>query len=111
MRTNITGHYNDGVFKIYDMVSVTMTSNVSTSFDIYPNPNKGTFTLNLETPFETTTVMVLNNMGQMAYFNELLNTTGKTTSELNLTGVLAPGVYFVKVDSGTDTFIKQMVIE
>lgn len=101
----------DGVFKIYDMVSVTMTSNVTTSFDIYPNPNKGTFTLQLETPFEKTTVMVLNGMGQMTYFNELLNTTGKTTSELDLTGVLAPGVYFVKVDSGTDTFIKQMIIE
>ncbi len=101
----------DGKFKVYDMVSVSMTSNVSTSFNIYPNPNKGSFTVALETPFDKTTLMVLNGMGQMVYFNELLNTTGKTNSQLDLSNVLAAGIYFVKVDTGTDTFIKQMVIE
>ncbi len=101
----------DGKFKVYDMVSVSMTSNVSTSFNIYPNPNKGSFTVALETPFDKTTLMVLNGMGQMVYYNELLNTTGKTNSQLDLSNVLAAGIYFVKVDTGTDTFIKQMVIE
>lgn len=101
----------DGVFKIYDMVSVSMTSTVSTSFDIFPNPNKGSFTVRLETPFENSSLMVLNGMGQMVYFNELLNTTGKTSSVLDLADILAPGVYFVKVDSGRDTFIKQLIIE
>jgi hypothetical protein len=101
----------DGQFKVYDMVSVMMTSTASTSFDIYPNPNKGSFTISLDTPFDRTNVMVLNAMGQMVYINELVNTTGKTKTQLDLGDVLATGIYFVKVDTGKDTFIKQMVIE
>lgn len=101
----------DGASKTYDMVSVTMTSQAVTKFDIYPNPNKGSFTLQMETPFDQITVTVLNSMGQMVYMNELLGTTGKTKTAINLGDVLATGMYFVKVDSGRDTYIKQMIIE
>ncbi len=101
----------DGASKTYDMVSVTMTSEAGTKFDIYPNPNKGSFTLQLDTPFDQITVSILNNMGQMVYLNELMGTTGKTKTQLSLGDILATGMYFVKVDSGRDTFIKQMVIE
>jgi hypothetical protein len=101
----------DGKFKVYDMVSVTITSTASTSFEIYPNPNKGSFTISLDTPFDKTNVMVLNAMGQMVYINELVNTTGKTKTQLDLRDILATGIYFVKVDSGKDTFIKQLLIE
>ncbi len=101
----------DGKSKAYDMVSVTMTSSAVTSFDIYPNPNKGVFTIQLETEFDEVNVMVFNNVGQMVFFSELLGTTGKTKTQLDLGDKLATGIYFVKIGSGKDTYIKQMVIE
>lgn len=101
----------DGKWKTFDMVSVMMTSVASTSFDVFPNPNKGTFTINLDTPFDQTNVMIMNNMGQMVYYSELLNTSGKTKTQLNLGEVLATGIYFIRVDSGKDTYIKQMIVE
>jgi len=101
----------DGATKAYDMVSVTMTTQTTTQFDIVPNPNKGSFTIHLDTPYDQINVMVLNSMGQLAYISEMLGTTGKTKTQLDLGEILAAGMYFVKIDSGRDTFIKQMLIE
>jgi hypothetical protein len=96
------------------MVSVTMTTATSsaiTSMEIYPNPNKGSFMLALETPYDEVAVMVLNNLGQMIFYNDLINTTGKTKTPIDLGTGLATGTYFVKVTTENETYIKHMVIE
>jgi len=101
----------DGIFKVFDMVSVMMSRAATINFDVYPNPNKGSFTLSLETPNDEITVMIMNSMGQMVYYTELIGATGKTKTQFNLGDILSAGIYMVRVDSGKDIFVKQMVIE
>jgi hypothetical protein len=101
----------DGIFKVFDMVSVMMSRAATISFDVYPNPNKGSFTLSIETPNDEISVMIMNSMGQMVYYTELLGATGITKTQINLGDILSTGIYLVRVDSGKDTFVRQMVIE
>lgn len=105
----------DGMYKVYDMVSVMMTSasanTATTSFDIVPNPNKGSFTLRLDTPFDQTKVMVMSYVGQIVFVSDMVNTSGKTQTPLDLGSNVAAGIYIVKVDTGKDTYIRQMVVE
>jgi hypothetical protein len=101
----------DGIFKVFDMVSVMMSRAANISFDVYPNPNKGSFTLSLETPNDEISVMIMNSLGQMVYYTELIGATGKTKTQFNLGDILSTGIYMVRVDSGKDIFVKQMVIE
>lgn len=77
--------------------------NTMVDVNIYPNPNKGQFTLNL--PEEDCDIMVFNSVGQQVYSQQA---KGMTT--LNLEG-LNEGVYFVKVKSAnavnTLKFVKE----
>ena len=74
------------------------------SVNLYPNPNKGQFKMNL--PEEECEIVVFNAMGQQVY--QQSNAQGMTT--LNLEG-LDSGMYFVTVKSaravGTLKFVKE----
>ena len=78
--------------------------NTLSDVNIYPNPNKGQFTLNL--PEEDCTLTISNSMGQVVY------NQGQThgLSTLNLES-LAQGVYFVTVKTNhavsTLKFVKE----
>lgn len=101
----------DGNFEYSDMLPVTITTFIKSDFKIVPNPNTGTFTLDITSPFEEAQIQVLNNFGQLVHMEELIGIMGNTKRELDLRDELAAGIYFVKIDMGSSTFIKQMVIE
>lgn len=101
----------DGGFEYSDMLPVTITTLLKSDFKIVPNPNTGTFTLDITSPFEEAEIQVLNNFGQLVHMEELIGIMGNTKRELDLRDELAAGIYFVKIDMGSSTFIKQMVIE
>lgn len=77
--------------------------NTMVDVNIYPNPNKGQFTLNL--PEEDCDIVVFNSVGQQVYSQQ-----AKGLTTLNLEG-LNEGVYFVKVKSAnavnTLKFVKE----
>lgn len=100
----------DGKYKYSPTLPVTVTSYVQAELSIMPNPNLGTFTLELTTPMEVAEVQILNNFGQVVHVEEIVDITGKIKVELDLKSILPKGNYFVKMDVGEDTFIKKMIV-
>lgn len=101
----------NGDFKFSDMLSVTVMSAIKTDLNIYPNPNQGSFRVEITTPLEEVELQIMNNFGQLVHVEHIIDVTGKAVVDLNLSGELPSGIYFVKLDLGADTFIKQMMIE
>lgn len=101
----------DGKFKYSDMLPVTVMSAIKTEFSIYPNPNKGSFKVEVVTPMEEVELQIMNSFGQLVHIEHIVDVTGKAVVDLNLGSLLPAGIYFVKMDIGSDTFIKQMVID
>ena len=66
--------------------------NSMSNMSIYPNPNKGLFSINL--PEENCDIAIFNTMGQQVY----QQTQANGTTTLNLEG-LTDGIYFVTVKS------------
>ena len=91
------------VFPAAQVIAITQEV-TSTVPALYPNPNNGTFSIDLSE--ENSTIEVYNSLGQLVYRQE--NANGLTT--LNLEG-LNKGMYFVNIQSanGTSTqkFVKQ----
>ncbi len=73
------------------------------SMTLYPNPNNGSFYLNL--PNEDCDITVFNNLGQMMHHS---HGNGLTTINLN---DLSKGVYFVTVTSATQTSTQKFIKE
>jgi hypothetical protein len=91
------------VFPPAETITITQEI-VMNSLNIYPNPNKGQFTINL--PEEDCDIVVFNSLGQQVY--QLSNAYGLTT--LNLEG-LDSGMYFVTVKSDSDVSTLKFVKE
>lgn len=71
---------------------------------IYPNPNNGTFTV--EVPESGSVVVITDMLGNVVY-NERMISSGKNQVEL---GAQAAGVYFIKVTAGDVTSVSRLVI-
>ena len=84
---------------------ITMTQEVTSTVPvIYPNPNKGTFSITL--PDEDCEITVFNSLGQVMHHESRVS--GLTTMNLN---DLAKGMYFVTIKSdslsATHKFVKE----
>lgn len=101
----------DGNFTYSPVIPVTLTSFVETDFNIYPNPNKGSFNVDINSTEGNIKLMILNSVGQLVHVDDIQNPSGKSVLRLDLGSELAAGIYFVKIDAGQSTFIKQMVIQ
>lgn len=82
---------------------VVKLNNAISSISLYPNPNNGLFSLELNT---TSQILIINTLGQVV-FNETMNAGKQNLDILNA----ANGIYFVKVIQGnkqqTIKFIKE----
>ena len=76
---------------------------VSNTLGLYPNPNKGQFTLELGE--ESCAVTVINSLGQRVYQRDGLS--GKAELNLHLT----PGLYFVNIKSDHLNHTQKIVVE
>lgn len=79
-------------------------------FNLYPNPNNGTFTLNYEIPNgRTVELQLINLMGTIVYQTLLENTT--TIKKINAT-FLSNGIYFLSVNdiNGSPLFKSKLSI-
>jgi hypothetical protein len=68
------------------------SSNLNTSFQLFPNPNNGAFTISVSEHTGSTPISIFNSVGQLIYQSEI----DSDKIEINLS--LASGVYIVKVD-------------
>lgn len=71
------------------------------TMEVYPNPNNGQFTLKVN---QTAKVEIISAVGHTVYSNELI---GKETIDLV---DQAEGVYFIKVETETNTVVEKIVV-
>lgn len=73
---------------------------------LYPNPNSGTFYLNVPASYETSLIRIVDMTGKIIYSNIPL---ASETIEINEN--LSSGIYFVNVFTKTSTYNLKMIIE
>lgn len=72
---------------------------------IYPNPNNGLFTLEINMPHaneqaEQAKVEVINAMGQVVYFKQVTCNNGYLNEHIELESSVSTGIYFLQVSIG-----------
>jgi len=93
-----------------------VNNSMSATFDvkIFPNPNKGVFTLkgSIGTAAdETVTVEVTDILGQVIYKNNVTAHNGVINETVSLGGMLDNGMYMLNLHGGTVNRIFHFVIE
>jgi hypothetical protein len=79
----------------------------STAFSSYPNPSKGKITIQNDSS-DTINIVISDISGRIKF--ETLNFTNKNI-ELDLTGKLNPGIYFIKLENGNKVETSKIIIE
>lgn len=93
-----------GLYAQEDTISLETKGN-SLLVQIYPNPNNGLFTLeiNMVHVYDQTTqalIEILNSQGQMVYYNIVSSDNGYINEHIELEDTLPSGIYFLQVSLG-----------
>lgn len=91
------------IFK-YDTPTGIAENNMTNIFNLYPNPNSGTFAI--ETKENNCTLIISNFLGENIYQSETKN----QKSEIDLSKQ-PKGIYFVKIYEGKETHTKKIVVQ
>lgn len=80
--------------------------------ELYPNPNKGQFTVEAEltTARENLVVEVVNNLGQVVYQTNVKLSGNKLKTEIAL-GAVASGTYMVRIVSEGEVIMKKFIVQ
>ncbi len=81
------------------------TKDEISGFNIYPNPNNGSFTIAIDN-FENTTIGIYNNIGQLI----LNQTLTQNLTSINLTK-FSKGIYFVRMKTPSETIVEKIVYQ
>ena len=82
---------------------------VTRNFSIAPNPNDGTFAIQLKEQNDKFSVLIIDAFGRIVYDNEF-NQTVDLVQTIQLDKVLI-GIYFVTIESNGETLTKKIIIE
>lgn len=104
----VTLTVTDTVCNTTDTISQTILANVSINefglnetIEVYPNPNKGNFNIDLSLNGGHDVRMVLvNTLGQIVYSKDLGYIGGHSKTNLNAEG-LTPGIYYLRITAGS----------
>ena len=78
---------------------------------MYPNPASNTVVVAFsEVNTNTTTVSLYNSLGQRLVYIPESEMAGKSKAVLNVSN-LSTGIYFVRIDSGSQTATKKLIVE
>lgn len=84
---------------------------VSSSINLYPNPNHGSFTLNYQAEEgEWTSVSVFDLLGQLVHTEMVLSNAGENSKEIEIPQ-LAPGVYLVQLLVGDKIYNDRIIVD
>lgn len=110
---------------VTDVNGCTTTDSVNVTFDIcsfigendhtlkviiHPNPAVNVLNIQLSGQAEKVSYYLLNYQGQKVYAQEQINVKGLYNSQINLQH-LAKGIYYIRLQSGTATTVKKVVIQ
>ncbi|QRM88965.1 T9SS type A sorting domain-containing protein [Lacinutrix sp. WUR7] len=104
------GTLNNWSIEICSSPTASINENSFNTFSLFPNPNKGVFTINLNSSSNKDIhVEVYDIRGRSVFNNSYVNTTD-FNQEINLSNVQS-GMYLVKVSDGEKETIKKILIE
>jgi hypothetical protein len=99
----INDTYNGGITAGLDNNSVVST------FDVYPNPTAGSFTINVVNRVVSDMNITLTNLqGQVIFYKRITDASSYT--EL-IEADLAKGMYFLTVNNGTEIKVQKLVVQ
>ena len=80
------------------------------TFSVYPNPNNGNFNINMTAANTEAAaqVIITNILGQVVREISLTNNNGTINSEINAN--LSTGIYFVKVQVGSEVNVAKISV-
>jgi hypothetical protein len=79
-------------------------------FKVYPNPNSGLFTLEMESEKPSTYMLNVRNMLGQTVMSEAINVNGSVSKTMDLTS-FEKGVYFVTLENGEDRLVRKVVVK
>jgi hypothetical protein len=82
--------------------SLSLVENLISKFNLYPNPTKDQFTIELSDNIQLEKVNIYNNLGQFIYASE--------KSIIN-TSKLSSGIYYVEIETNKGKSTKKLIIE
>jgi len=84
--------------------------NMINDFNIYPNPNEGIFRVSFSAnSTDLIELRVINPLGEDIFFDQLSSFHGEYDKKINLSNY-AKGVYFIKINSGSELIFKKIII-
>ena len=98
----------DASFYYSDIVSVTVMPVLSSTI-IYPNPTKGEITIKLDHSNSSTDLIIYNQNGNISLVKSFVDAY-KSLVKIDLTDDLAPGVYYIQINSGGNTTIQKLLL-
>lgn len=80
------------------------------SISVYPNPTEGIFNISISnTDFEQLTINIVDIQGKVVFNETDKNITKEYNKQIDLEG-LAKGVYYIKMNTGSDLKIEKLII-
>ncbi|MBK7181605.1 MAG: T9SS type A sorting domain-containing protein [Bacteroidetes bacterium] len=88
-----------------------IASNAAQVVSIYPNPSNGVFTLNINNAASNQVVIsIMDIQGKVVYSESDKNVSAQYNKQINLTN-LAKGIYYVKLNIGSEVQIQKLIIQ
>ena len=78
--------------------------NSPTNYRLFPNPNTGNFTMDIQAKYGELSMEIINQLGQLIYQSELED--GRNQVDLNL----ANGMYLIRITNGSQVFNQRLVV-
>ena len=102
-----TSTYNDSI--LLELVGID-ENQLDNSLTIYPNPNKGEFTMNISLEgASNVSATLVDARGMVIWDTEMKNINGNVTKVIDLD--VAPGVYFMKVSVDDTSTLRKVLVE
>lgn len=99
------------IFRVLCTESVSINDGLLGQFNLFPNPNTGTFSLEVRNAESKNAVMTVTNVqGQVVYTENLDFTSGSLSKNVDL-GALANGLYIVNIASEGKVSNHKLVIQ
>ena len=100
---NVLDHvYNNG------FTSTIITQDLISSINIYPNPNKGIFTIDLKLKIPSKIIISLTDVRGKVHYKNTLSNVGQ--EKLLIDQKLSPGLYFLNIDDGRKLEVRKMIV-
>jgi hypothetical protein len=99
----INNTYNGGMTSGVDETSLVA------SFDVYPNPTQGSFTVSITNKVASRMVISLTNIqGQVVYQNTVTNAINHQEV---IDSKLSKGMYFLTINNGTEVKVQKVIVQ